>query len=358
MRDHTNFHVDTAAIRSLLDGTDPVADPPASGTSTRLAGIKDQILLADASSSRKHRWSLLALRRSRRLPLARRRSRMAVAYAVVPALLAVTGAAWVVSSSHQPGMGLVCYAHPTQHTSAGLVGAAGGVTASESPVAYCAHMWAIGAFNHTHHGHVPPLVACETSYGIGVWPWTTCAALGLRPLTAGYLSASRNLVAFTNAIHTQIPDTHRCVREPQAVAIARQLLDRYGYASWHLTIYSRFDLTGATLSPSTSCVGSVVFPEHHLVELVLSPGPDTAYGRFSAAFDRLGPSSCKPGSRPFDTKELFTPRMHRLLALGMPGWTIRVKGHWADRAHPCYGEAEYPRSKRIVLSAGPTIIFG
>src|SRR5215472_15069645 len=103
MRDQTNFHADTAAIRSLLDGTDPAADLPGGGAATRLADIKNRILLADAASRRQYSLSLPALRRNRRLPLARRRSRTAVAYTVVPALLAVTGAAWIVSNSHQPG---------------------------------------------------------------------------------------------------------------------------------------------------------------------------------------------------------------------------------------------------------------
>jgi hypothetical protein len=253
-----------------------------------------------------------------------------------------------MSNSHQPGTALVCYSLPTQHPRADLVSISGMVNASENPVSYCAHWWATGAFNGTR-GHVPPLTACEIRIGVGVFPRTTCAALGLRPLTTSDLSASRKLAAFTHAITTQIPVTHRCVREPQAVAMARRTLDRYGYASWHLTIQSRFDATGTTLSPSTSCVGSMVYPAHHVVELALYPGPHTAYSRFWAAFGRLGSSSCKPGSRPFDTKGLFTPRMQRLLAQGMPGWTMRVKGQWANRAHPCYNQEWSARSKRLVL---------
>lgn len=355
MRDQTNFHAAAADIRSLLDGTDPAAGLPAVTAAARLASIRDQVLSADAAGARQRTRPWRAARQMPRHPDRRRRPRTVVAYAVIPALLAVTGAAWALTGSHQPGIALSCFSNASLRASRLALA----VTQDQSPVTACAHQWAIGSMPGSHSHEVPPLVACEISYGIGVFPRTTCARLHLPALSASYLGASRNLAAFMNALDTRLPDTHRCVRERQAIPIARQLMARYGYASWHLRIKSYFDLTGTTLSPATSCAGSYVDSGHHVVELILNPGPDTAYGRFSAAFDALGKGlTCKPGSTPFDTTSLFTPRMRRLFAQAMPGWTMRVAGHRTDRAHPCYNEALDPRTKQWILTTGSSLRLG
>jgi hypothetical protein len=339
MRDQSSFGSDAADIRSLVGDADPAAGLAAATATARLAGIRDEILGASppgAPRVRQHR---------------RRRPRALVAYALVPALLAATGAAWaVIRGGGQSFIPVSCFSAASLHPPFVLDG---GATPGQTPVAFCAHEWATGAFGHLHGHRVPPLVACEIpygTYGIGVFPNTTCARLGLRPPSARYLAADRNLWAFTHGLQARLPVTHRCVPQRRAVAIARQEMGRYGYRSWHLRIESRFDLTGATLSPVTSCVSAQVFPKHHAVELYLSPGPRTAYGRFAAAFDAVGKGlSCRPGSPPFRVKELFTPRMRRLFARALPGWTMRFVGPKLDRAHPCFGEELNQRTRQWLL---------
>lgn len=350
MPDHRSFQGDAAEIRSLLAGTDPAAGALAAQVTTLMSRIRDGIVSTGVPPARSMPRAALSRRWWPNRPARKRQRRTVVVYAAIPALLAATGAAWVVTSSAAPSGMIDCYSAASLHPHSLYLGR---VSTGQTPIGYCAHAWAIGAVTGNPHSHtVPPLVACEVKDAIGVFPDTTCARLGLRPLSARYLGSERRIVSFENYLQQRLRPA-ACVHQRQAEAIADQALARYGFTSWHLKIESRFWITGARLDPATSCVISMVYSDTHVVELAMNPGPHTSFGRFSAAFAKLG-GSCRPGSKPFGTSGLFTPRMRLLFARALPGWTIGVIGPRADRAHPCYG-ISYDAHRRQMRLFGPTV---
>lgn len=340
MSDEMRFSADAADIRSLLAGTDPAADTPGAETSGRLSRIRDGITSTDSAAAQSTQKARMTRAWWPNLPVRRRQRRTIVIYAVIPALLAVTGAAWAVtSSSSTPSGNVFCYSSASLHPS-GILG--GVVSKDQTPVAFCASKWAIGAVTGDPHSHtVPPLVACVAPAAIGVFPHTTCAALGLQPLSARYLRAAQHLATLSAYLARRI-NLSTCMAEPRAAEIARQALTRYGYHGWRVTGYRP--------DPVAECATMGVNNANHTVFLIGLPGPNSPGARYDAVFQRLN-AHCTPGSKPVSARKLIRGMLAALRAEGYPGWTVVVSGAPTSRKQPCYTIGwNGPRHELLLLS--------
>jgi hypothetical protein len=196
MSDETSFRADASDIRSLLTGTDPTAEARGDDVGNAMSLIRDAIAGTGIAAAGPPPMARAARRWWPSRPSRRRvRRRLVVVYAAIPALVAATGGAWVVASSNPPSGNVLCYSSASLHPNGILEGE---LSPSQAPVAFCAHVWAIGAVTGDRHSSaVPPLVACVVTNVIGVFPHTSCGALALRPPSARYLKADRAAVSST-----------------------------------------------------------------------------------------------------------------------------------------------------------------
>ncbi len=170
------------------------------------------------------------------------RSRRAVALVLVPAAFLAAGAAYALTrpSASQTVEAVVCELQPTPGSGGVVTGASG-----QDPTEVCREQWANGNVI-AGSTEVPPLVACAAAEGhvILVFPsedTALCERLGLPPVPEGYRHAAGQFAAMREDLFQRFGSDTRCVREDEAVQIARQVLDAHGYRDWKIEVGGGFD---------------------------------------------------------------------------------------------------------------------
>jgi hypothetical protein len=300
----------------------------------------------------------------------RRHRRLVITSVAVPALLAATAAGWAITTS-RPASRVVsevdCYSSASliqpHHSGSGreLTTASRG----QSPTAICAREWA-GVDPHAHG--VPPLVACElpvahpnrlyTEGVIGVFPNTTCAALHLPPLPAGYQLAARRLSKLNRYLDTGLTGTlsrPRCVNGSATAAYVRQALARFGFTNWRVT--SPRGHAPGQARPTNCWAGYIDAPAHAVqIERLYLPGAPSSVGpeRVITRTLHVPSSACHPGATPQDAAATSLKLRTALRQAGYGRWRVIVDMK-TSAADPCYQQGESPvTSNHIVHLEGAT----
>jgi hypothetical protein len=226
-------------LRALL-GTGPEAADTEEPDRARLAELRQAIMSQPRAARRPWPWPA---RRPGRAP----RRRAVVAGLALPVLLGATAAGWALSAAPPASRvadGVACYLQPylPNHGHHRSGGAYITISSGASPITVCARMWA-EADSRARHPYVPGhLIACSmppdrnantvTMGGAAVLPDTTCAAVHLPPLPAGWDQAARRIFDLEAAL--QRVNRH-CQTEPVAEAAARRILIQRGFAGWVVT---------------------------------------------------------------------------------------------------------------------------
>jgi hypothetical protein len=301
----------------------------------------------------------------------RRHRRLVITSVAVPALLAATAAGWAITTS-RPASRVVsevdCYSSASMiqphNSSPGRELTTG--SRGQSPTAICAREWA-GVDPHAHG--VPPLVACElpvahpnrlyTEGVIGVFPNTTCAALHLPPLPAGYQLAARRLSKLNRYLNSGLTGTlsqPRCVNESATAAYVRQALAKFGFTNWRVTS-PRGHGTLAQVRPTNCWAGYIDAPAHAVqIERLYLPGAPSSVGpqRVITKTLHVPASACQPGAAPQDAAATSLKLRTALRQAGYGKWRVIVDVK-TSAADPCYQQGEYPvTSNHIVHLAGAT----
>lgn len=226
-----DFDREVADIQALLGST---AGDAEGADQARLARIRDAITAQDRVPGRGRAWWPGRPRRRHR--------RLVITCVALPVLLGATAAGWAVAAGSSPAIrvaGIVLCAGSQKLDAHGYAVRSDGT----SPMTLCTRAWAAGELTGHPVRPVPRLVACakpasrNPNYVSGgsviVWPDTTCAAVHMSPLPAGYDQAARllaNLERYLGAgSHTA------CLSVPQADAYARAALARFDLTSWVVT---------------------------------------------------------------------------------------------------------------------------
>lgn len=234
MSSRFDFDRDVADIQALMGDTrrDPAwwpGDKLADAELARLTQIRQDVTAVPRTPGRRRTWWPIRPQRRHR--------RLVISCVALPVLLGATAAGWVVASS-SPAIrvaGMV-YCHGPQRQQVTYMTTSDG----SAPTELCARFWAGGQVTGRPVRHVPRLVACALPIsrnpgsvnqgGVGVFPDTTCAALHLRPLPAGYREAARQLSDLER--YLQAGQRDHCRSVPAADAYARGALARFGFTGW------------------------------------------------------------------------------------------------------------------------------
>ena len=266
MRNRLDFTAAVSDIQSLAGDTDPVPAEFDHATQLRLAQVRQHITAATPAPGR------APARLARRPWQPRRRNRRVVLASIaVPALLAATAAGWAIATtpaSHVTGA-VICYSLPHLPQRGSSEYAAFGVGRGD-PTARCARQWAAGQVVPGVRRVPSILVACaHPSLGdVAVFPDTTCAALHLAPLPAGYARAARRFDALAAALKEGLighGSQRRCASEPEALSFTRQTARAHGFGHWRIVPPPPADINSA-------CWQAQANPDSHTIEIVQRPG--------------------------------------------------------------------------------------
>ncbi len=319
-----------AEIQSLLAGTDPAAAELTGAESAQLGLLGAEVTAAPAAASYRRTW------------WPRRQYReVVVASIAVPVLLAGTAAGWVIAASPSPGQltnAVVCYSLPHPPENGVSENAAGGTDSGIGPVLFCARQWAAGEVVSGVHRVPLHLAACAMPKlgDVGVFPDTSCAALHLPPVPAGFVSAVREFTALQNALIRGLLGSNsgpRCVSEPAAVSYTRRIAARYGSGRWRI-IQPKVVLPG-------SCWQAQADPVTRVIDIFPQPG---SYARgnevarivkqvMAPLYSQL---RCRSGNKPESAAAIRRELLGRLLAAGFKGCKVAVVGEPASKLAPCY----------------------
>lgn len=227
-----DFDHAVAGIHALLADTDPDTGGPDEAAS--LARIRDSITAEARAPGRRRIWWPVRPRRRHR--------RLVITCVALPVLLGATAAGWAVAAGSSPAIrvaGLVLCAGSQKLDAHGY----GVISDGTSPTTLCARAWASGKLTGHPVRSVPRLVACARSASrnpnyvsdgsVTVWPDTTCAAVHMSPLPAGYDRAARLLAHLQRYLGAG--SRTRCLSVPEADAYARDALARFGMTGWVVT---------------------------------------------------------------------------------------------------------------------------
>jgi hypothetical protein len=342
MTRHPDFCDAVSDIRALLgeDGTAAELGPSAAA---RLAQIRRDITAASPAASGRRAWW------PHRHP--RQARKVVITCVAVPAVLAAAAAGWAVATAPPASrvtLTVVCYSLPHPPERGVSESAAGGTDSGLSPVALCARQWRAGMVVPGVHRVPAGLVACANP-GLGevaVFPGTTCAAVHLPPLPAGYQRAARRFDSLTAALTAGLTGSRRIARCPsaaQALSFTRQTARAHGFSRWRIIV--------GQSATGQACWQAQADPAVHAIQIVPQPG---GYPPAVARAERIirttlsvPAHACQSGSPPQDA----TAVTHRLRAAlrraGLGAWTITLTRR-ATRQQPCYEQARYPATGHAV----------
>jgi hypothetical protein len=336
---------DISEIRRLLAGTDPGAGELGATAPARLALIREQISTEPAVTPGRRTWWPSRHQRQRR--------RVVITCMAVPALVAATGAGWALAA--QPAASrvtdaVVCYSLPHLPQNGADETGGGGADDGVAPTVMCARQWAAGEIVPGVHRVPRRLAACAVpSLGmIGVFPDTTCAALHLPDLPAGYITAARRFFALDRALGAGLVGSGsrpRCLSEPAAASYIRQTARKHGFASWRIIL-------PAVVEPQL-CWQAQADPASHTISVVPQDG---VYARrngpariIQQVMDPLESTArCRAGSKPESTAAVIRELRTRLRTAGYGNWTVAVVGLPDSRSNPCYVTGGFSFSQRVV----------
>jgi hypothetical protein len=214
----------------------------------------------------------------------------------------------------------------------------------------CAGQWAAGEIVPGIHRVPDRLAACAvTSLGvIGVFPDTTCAALRLPEVPAGYGSAAQRFFALARALEAGLVgsgSTPRCVSEPAAASYVRQTARKHGFASWRIIL-------PAVAEPQL-CWQAQADPAAHTISVVPQPGvyaPGNGPARvIRQVMDPLySATRCRVGSKPESTAGVSRELRARLRTAGYGNWTVTVVGLPDSRSAPCYVTGGFSGNQPVI----------
>jgi hypothetical protein len=331
-------------IQTLLGDASTTTASLDDATSSRLMRIRQAIIAGPRTSGHGRPWWPDRPQRKHR--------RVVLGCVAVPALLAATAAGWAIAAAPPASRlttAVVCYTLPHLPEPGTSEGGAGGTDDGLPPTVFCARQWATGQVVSGVH-HVPAsLVACANpALGeVAVFPGTTCAAVHLPPLPAGYGQAARQFYALENALTEALTGSSspsRCVTEPAAVSVTRQALRAYGFSSWRIIPPQR---AGGQL-----CWQAQPDPATHTIQIVPQPGlypPSVArVEQVIRATLSVPAGACRSGSAPESAAITIRRLTTALQHAGDGTWKITLPQP-ATRQLPCYEQVKYPPGDHSVL---------
>jgi hypothetical protein len=334
----TSTHTDISAIRAALANADPAGGELDTTAAARLASMRHAITSQATASP----GSLRAALRPRKFQPGRGRRRAVVISLAIPVLLAASAAGWEMAGTQTASHvtdGIGCYAAASLHASTTVVVATG-----QDPASVCARYWSDGVVSGKPGNHVPALVACVLPDGgaVGVFPDTSCSALGLQPIPRGYRQAARRFGALTAALRVRF-GASRCVYEKVAVADVRQALRRHGFSGWRVVGYQPMPH-----SINGPCATFIAQTRTHTVTVV----PRAGQGVESVSVPALNkPSSeCTPGHAPENPRTVTRQIQAALRAAGYGQWKVVIVNP-ASTAQPCYSPGYDPARHEVTLSS-------
>lgn len=339
--DFPDFPDAVSDICALLgeDGTAAELDPAAAA---RLAQIRRDVATASPPAAGRRAWWPRRPRQPRKV---------IVTCVAVPALLAAAAAGWAIAASPPASrvtLAVVCYSLPHLPEVGASETGAGGTDPGVPPVTFCARQWKAGEVVAGVHRVPAGLVACANpSLGeVVVFPGTTCAAVHLPPLPAGYLRAARRFDSLSAALAAGLTGSRRIARCPsaaQALAFTRQVARAHGFGGWRI-------IAGRGQG-GQSCWQAQPDPAAHAIEIVPQPG---LYPPAIARAERVirnalsvPAHTCQRGSTPQDAAAVTRRLRAALLRAGLGTWTITVTQR-ATPAQPCYEQVQYPAAHHAV----------
>ena len=344
----TRTDTDIAAIRAdFFASADPAGGELDATAAARLAGIRQAITshvpAAHGSEPSGRRPARSWRAPGRRLEHPGQRRRRAVVAAVgIPVLLAATAAGWEivnVRTATQVTDGVACYAAASLHASTTVARASG-----QDPASVCARYWADGVITGKRSHNVPSLVACVLPDGgaVGVFPGTTCAALHLQPLPAGYRQAARQFSALSAGLAAWFRAS-RCVHETVAVAHVKEALRQHGLRGWRVVGYKPMQR-----SISGPCATFTAESRTHTIHVL----PAFGQGVEAVTIPALNqPSSkCRPGRAPERATTVIRQLHAALRAAGYGQWKVVIVSP-ASTAQPCYTAGFDPAAHQVGLSS-------
>ncbi|HUB37767.1 MAG TPA: hypothetical protein VMA72_02840 [Streptosporangiaceae bacterium] len=327
-------------IRSLLAGTDPAVAEPTAADSARLSLVSGQVTAArETSGHGRTWWPARQYRRHRKI---------VITSIAVPAVLAGTAAGWVIAASPSPSQltnAVVCYSLPHPPGIGVLEYAAGGTDPGIAPVAFCAQQWAAGQVIPGVHRVPPHLAACAMPNpgAVGVFPDTTCMALHLPPVPAGFIKAVRKFTALQKALIS--PAGSRCLSESAAMAFTRRIAAAHGFGRWRIV--------QPKTAPPGLCWHAQAQPQTHVIDILAEDGVYPRSNEVARIVERvMAPlytrRRCRPGSQPESAAAIRSELLTRLREAGFKGWKVVVESEPASKLSPCYVSAGPEMGVRVV----------
>ena len=322
-----------ADIQAILSASDPATAELTGVESARLSVLRGEVAAALNAASRGRTWWPRRQFRHHR--------QVVIASVAVPALLAVTAAGWVISTSPSPGQltnAVVCYSLPHPPENGVSENAAGGTDPGVAPVPFCARQWAAGEVVSGVHQVPLHLAACAMPKlgDVGVFPDTSCVALHLQPVPAGFGPALRTFNALQNALMHGLIGSYsrpRCISEHAAVTTTRQIAAAFRTGRWRIS--------QPKVVPPGLCWQAQADPVPHVIDIVPQPG---LYARGNAVARIVqqvmtplwSQLRCRSGSKPESATAIRRELLGRLSAAGFKGWKVVVSGEPASKFAPCY----------------------
>ena len=342
---HDQLTADITQARQLLAGIDPAAGELDDSAAEHLARIRTLVSAEPAVTAGKRTWWPARRQRQRR--------RVIITGIAVPALLAATGAGWALAA--QPAASrvtnaVVCYSRPHLPLAGVSENAAGGSDNGVPPAVMCARQWAAGDVIPGVHRVPRVLAACAVPGlgDIGVFPDTSCQALDLPGVPAGFDTAARKFSALSNALAKGLTGTAsapRCASEPAASAYIRQTARRYGFGRWRIAL-------PAVTEPGL-CWQAQPDPVSHTIAVLPQPGVYAPGNGPAQIIQRVmdplySAGRCRAGRTPESTAAVVRELRARLRAAGYGNWTVTVVGLPTSVATPCYVSGGFTASRRVV----------
>jgi hypothetical protein len=335
------YAVGIAEIQSLLAGTDPAAAELTAADSARLGLLGEQATAApEAPGHGRTWWPARPYRRHRQV---------VITSIAVPALLAGTAAGWTIAAWPSPSQltnAVVCYSLPHPPEKGVPEGGAGGTDPGIAPVAFCAQQWAAGEVVAGVHRVPRHLAACAMPNlgDVGVFPDTSCAALHLPPVTAGFIEAVRKFNALQKALTSGLAS--HCLSQSAAAAATRRIAAAYGFGRWRIA--------QPTAAQPGSCWQAQAYPQTRVIDIFPQPGVYPRSNEVARIVEQVmaplySQLRCRSDKgKPESAAAIRSELLARLVAAGFKGWKVVVYGEPASKLTPCYVSAGPEMGVRIV----------
>ncbi len=348
-------------ITTLLAEQAPEVSSCDEETQARMRQIRRAVMGRPRNSARHRSWWPGRPQRQRR--------RAVLTCVAIPVLLAATAAGWAIAVSPPASFvtnDVLCFQKGVSPDQVPSPSAASTLSDGASPTALCAHLWATGVVTGDPHDHfVPPLTACAlpppahpntegVTGQVGVFPYTTCARLGLAQLPRGYDRAARRFSALDRYLSA---GAHRCMSPAATVGFARQALRIFGYRGWRITfpwgLHPKGTKPGACWEGKADSAGQAV-----QVLPVPVPGyADYPLLRVLSRALKVPEGACSSGNPPEDAAVVIARLKDALRRAGYGTWKITLFGGRANRESPCYQPMTFTLSRHS-FQLTPAIFTG